>query len=159
MAVVTKYAKSLQNPNVVSRPAPVFAEGNDRTINTGAIAIANGDSANSKIYLGKIMSSAVPDMRSQLYHDAVTGCTDVDIGLEYNGATVNIGVFADGLNIAAAAGAKSVFAAITTANIGKRVFELLGLTNDPAREYDIVLTLNANASGSGNISAQIAYAK
>lgn len=159
MAIVRKYARSVQDPNSASRVAQVFAEGADRTINTNAIAIANGDNATSRIYLGKIRSDAIPDLRSQLYHDAITGLTSASIGVEYNGATISANVFANALNLAAAAGAKNVFAAITTANIGKRVFELLGLTVDPAREYDIVLTMDTDATAAGNISAQIAYAK
>lgn len=159
MAVVTKYGRSAQDPNSMARILPVHSQGNDRTINTGAIAIANGDNATSKIYLGKISSTAIPDIRSQLYHDAITGLTSAHIGLEFNGATVSNNVFANALNLAAAAGQKNVFAAVTTANMGKRVFELLNLPVDPAREYDIVLTMNTDATAAGNIVAQIAYAK
>ncbi len=52
-----------------------------------------------------------------------------------------------------------MFAAITVGDIGKRVWELLGLTFDPGREYDIVATMNNDATANGTIAAQIAYSK
>ena len=159
MAVVTKYAASYKDPSLVLSVPPVFAEGQLRVINTKAVAIANGDSATSKIYLGKIPSSAIPCLLSTLYHDAITGVTSLDIGLEYNGAIVSANALASALNVSAAAGSKSVFAAVTTANTGKRLWELLGLSTDPGREYAVVATLNAAATAAGNFAAQIIYSK
>jgi hypothetical protein len=158
MAVVTLYAASFKDPAAVNSVAPVFAEGTPRVVNTKAVTITSGDSINSKVYLGKIQSSAIPDLASLIYHDSLTSLNDFDIGVEYNGVAVDIDVFADGLDLTSA-GSKSVFAAITRANTGKRVWELLGLSSDPGRVYDIIGTLKAASGATGVVAAQIRYAK
>jgi hypothetical protein len=158
MAIVQKYAGSFRSPTAINSPPPVLAEGVDRTINTGAVAIANGDNATSKIYLGKIPSGGVPDLRSQLTHSAITGLTSLHVGVEYNGQTVNASIFASALNLTSA-GSKNVFNAIAVADIGKRLWQLLGLAYDPGREYDIIATMNTDATAAGTIAAQIAYSK
>jgi len=159
MGVVTKYGRSYKDPAAIYNPEAVLAEGRVRMIQTGAIAVANGDSATSKFYLGKIPSNAVPlHGLSTLKHGAITGLSDADIGLEKDGTTVEVDIFADGLTLASA-GAKDPFASIAVADVGKRIWELLGLPTDPGCEYDIVLTMNADASAAASFAAQILYAK
>lgn len=159
MGVVSKYGRSYKDPSSINLPAAALAEGRVRMISSGAIAIANGDSATSKVYLGKIPSNAVPLAGlSTLKHGSITGVSDFDIGLEKDGSTVEVDIFADGLTLASA-GAKDPFAAIAVADQGKMVWELLGLATDPGCEYDIVGTLNADASAGASLSAQLLYAK
>lgn len=156
MAVVIKYAASYKDPAALNTPNVSFMEGKPRGINTKAVAIANGDSANSKIYFGKMPSSAIPDLKSLLYHDGLTSLNDFDIGVELEGAVVSVALFADGLDLTTA-GTKSVFANVSRANAGKRVWELLGLTVDPNVEYDVVATLKIASGAAGNVAAQIDF--
>lgn len=158
MAVVTKYAKSVKDPASIALPPAAFSEGKVVCISTGPIAIANGDSTNSKIYLGRLPTSAIVLPQSILYHGAVTGVTDFDIGLEKDGVLVDIDVLADGLTLASA-GNKQVTAALATGQIGRRLWEVAGLSNDPGGEYDIIGTLKADASAGASIEAFIYYAK
>lgn len=159
MAVVTKYAGSAKDPSVSALVPPVLAEGRLRSINVPATAITNGDSINSLFYLGKIPSSAVPLCGlSTLKHGGVTSVNDADIGIYKDGAVVDIDLFADGIDISAA-GAKDPFAAVAVANVGKRVYELLGLTVDPGVEYDVVLTLKVAATATASIGGSILYSK
>jgi len=158
MPIVTKYGRGFKDPATITLPPAAYAEGQVRVITTGGIAVANGDNSGSKHYLGKISSKAIILPQSILYHTALTGVTSYDIGLEKDGAVINVNVLASALTLASA-GSKSVVAALATGSIGKRVWELLGLSNDPAVEYDIVGKMNADASAAGSLEAFIFYAK
>lgn len=160
MAVVTKYARSFKDPASISLPEPVHAEGRVRAICTGPVAVANGDSIGSKLYLGKIPSNAVPiPGMATLKHGAITSVNDLDIGIEKQDGTVaDADLFADGIDVSSA-GTKDPFAAIAVADIGKRVWELLGLTVDPGIEYNIVATLKVAATGAASIGGTIFYSK
>lgn len=159
MAVVTKYAGSAKDPSVAALVPPALAEGRMRAINVPAIAITNGDSINSAFYLGKISSAAVPFCGASTFkHGAVTSVNDADIGVYKDGAIVDIDLFADGLDISSA-GAKDPFAAVAVANVGKTVWQLLGLANDPGVEYDVVLTLKVAATATASVGGSILYSK
>jgi len=159
MAVTTKYGKGYKNPSSVQLAEAVFAEGRMRCIQSGAIAIANGDSATSKIYFGKIPSNAVALAGlSTLKHGAATGVNDFDLGLEKDGATVSANCFADALDVSTA-GAKDPCASIAVGDWGKRIWELLGLANDPGCEYDVVGTMNAAATAGASIALELIYSK
>lgn len=159
MAVVTKYAGGAKDPTSVVLVSPGLAEGRMRSINVPAFNVTNGDNANSKFYLGKIASSAIPIAGlSTLKHGAITGVSDADIGVYKDGAVVDIDIFADGLTLAAA-GTKDPFASIAVADAGKAVWQLLGLANDPGVEYDVVLTTKADASATAAVSGHLLYSK
>lgn len=160
MAVVTKYAKSIKDPASIALAEPANAEGRVRAISTGAVAIANGDSIGSKIYLGKIPSNAIPLAGlATLKHGAVTSVNDFDIGIEkQDGTVVDADLFADGIDISAA-GSKDPFASIGVADVGKPVWQLAGLAVDPGVEYNIVGTLKVAATASASIGGVIFYAK
>lgn len=165
MAVVLKYGRANKDPASIFLPEPVQAEGRLRQVASGPITITNGDSINSTYYFGKVSSSAILLPDSIVYHEAITGVTSIDFGLWKDGVnTVMFGggsaqaLLAAAQNIAAASN-KPGLAAVTTANLGKRVYELLGYANDPGFEYDIVGTINAAATATGIISALYRYAK
>ncbi|WP_156464223.1 hypothetical protein [Afipia sp. Root123D2] len=159
MAVVTKYAGSAKDPVAANLIPAVLAEGRLRAINIPALAITTGDSIASLFYLGKIASNAVPLAGlSTLKHGAVTSVNDADIGIYRDGVAVDADLFADGIDISSA-GAKDPFAAVAVANVGKQVWELLGLANDPGVEYDIVLTIKVAATATASIGGAILYSK
>ena len=159
MAVVTKYARSIKDPNLISLAEPVLAEARLRAIIAPPVTITNGDSINSLIYFGKMASNAVPiPGLALLKHGAVTSVNDFDIGLYSNGALVDIDIFADGLDISSA-GTKDPFAAIPIADWGKRLWELLALTTDPGKEYDVVGTLKVAATATATVAAVMLYGK
>lgn len=158
MAVVQKYGLGFKKPGDQAwQVKKQHAEGDVRAISTGALAVANGDSINSKVYFGRIPSSAIPDVyNSVISHSAITGLSDFDVGIEQAGVVKDADILADGLTFASA-GTKNPFAAIAIADIGKPLWQLLGLSSDPGVDYDIVGTFNAAATADGTIAAQIQY--
>ncbi|UZE47915.1 hypothetical protein ONR75_24065 [Rhodopseudomonas sp. P2A-2r] len=159
MAVVTIFAGSAKSPSSADLIPAVLAEGRMRVINIPTTTVTNGNSATSLFYVGKIASNAVPLAGlSTLKHGAITGASDVDIGLYKDGAAVDIDIFADALTLAAA-GVKDPFASIGVADAGKQIWQLLGLSKDPGVEYDIALQLKADATATATFSGHMVYSK
>lgn len=157
MAVVTKYTPAHPlafSATIGGRPRPVNAGSPIRQL-FGEQTIANGDSIASVIYFGQVPSSARILPASILYHEAITGVSDFDIGLKY-GDTVDADVLADGVTIASA-GTKSVMTSVSAANRGKYVWQLLGLASDPGGLVDVIGTLNAAASAAGLVQMYLQY--
>lgn len=152
MAVVTKYGPGYQDPDKLTLPAAINAGGVKPNVLIGDVAIANGDSATSVVYVGKVPSSAifVPELCA-LTHTAITGLTDLNAGF-----TENVDALADGLDVSSA-GAKSLLAAVSTANLAKRAWQIAGLASDPKRPLTVMLTLNAAAAAAGTLSWRFGF--
>lgn len=103
------------------------------------------------------------DIVHKLWLDATsfgTGCT-AHVGLyrtnDDGGAVADADLFASAVDMAAAQRATDVTresGVITVANMEKRIWELLGLTQDPQIEYDVVLTLAVAATVAGTACLQ-----
>ena len=100
-----------------------------------------------------------------LASDAITGATAADVGVYQTaangGAVVDADFFATDVDISTAA---TVFTEVmleaTATDISKcekPLWELLGLTSDPRREYDIAVTVN-DVTAAGTISMKVKYA-
>lgn len=157
MAEVTKYGTGFQAPGAVNAVDAAFAEARVRAISS-IVAVANGDSANSLHFFGRIPSSAIILPQSQLAHGSITTLADYDVGLFLDNAVVDADLLADGLNLTSA-GTKSPIAAVAVGNLGKRLWELLGLATDPGVEYQIVGTMKAGATAASSIALSLLYAK
>ena len=158
MAVVALKSTAITNatatPRVLNQAN--FAAGNLRA-SQGIAAVANGDSIGSTYRLFRLRSSdSVHAMR--VYCTAITSAA-ADIGL-YDidtvnaGAVVDVDFFASAQSIATAlSGTDVTFEAGAAGglitNAEKRVWEGLGLTADPFKEYDVALTLTAAATAAG----------
>lgn len=128
-------------------------------------AIANGDSSTSKYLFFSIPSNAIPVSVRVSCPDI--GTTTVgDIGLYQTtangGAVADVDFFASALSLKDGALAKSEIvnentAVATPANGEKPVWSLLGLTADSQRDYDVVLTLTADADAAGSVLLEIDY--
>jgi len=94
-----------------------------------------------------------------LENDAITGMTDVDIGVYAidTGAVVDKDILEDGLDLSSAGSAFAPFGVTAPENQGKRLWELLGLTADPQTEYDIAATANTAGAGAGDISLDVLW--
>lgn len=127
----------------------------------GICAVANGDSIASVYRFTRIKSN---DLVSKVLLDNATlgaACT-MDIGLYQTsgngGAVVDAGFFASAIDMNAANRALDVTresGVITVANMEKRVWQLLGLSADPQREYDVAGTLVAAAAAAGSVCVQV----
>lgn len=99
-----------------------------------------------------------------LASDAVTGSSDVNVGVwqtaANGGAVVNENVFADAVDLSSATAFTEVLLETTATDIvkcEKRLWELLGLSADSYRDYDICLKAVAAASAAGTYAMKVKY--
>jgi hypothetical protein len=99
-------------------------------------------------------------------HDAITGMSTADIGVydtaENGGAVVSVNLFASAIDMtSASAGLVDRTYEATAANIAKveqALWQMLGLSADPMKEYDIAVTATTNdPSVALTISALLRY--
>lgn len=162
MAVVTVSSTPVANADakpVVKNSAKV-AEG-ELLSSVGNVAVANGDSIGSVYRFVRVRSSCRMDSLS-LVCDAVTSAAG-DIGLYRKaadgGAVVDADFFTAAQTIATASQGIQVAHgnAMKAGNLSLRLWEALGLTQDPGIDYDIALTLTAAATAAGNVGLKATY--
>lgn len=102
----------------------------------------------------------------EIAHDAVTGLSDVDIGLydlgdeDDPGDAVDADFFADAVDISSAGAMTDVTyerAATAIADIEAPLWEQLGLSEDPGKYYELVITAQADPNAAVTISARLRY--
>lgn len=157
MAVEDKYIDSdLESGDLSQANVRGGSAQNTQVVNTFEVASADDDG--SKYRLFRINSQNVLT-QLHLFHDAITGGTDYDVGLyetvENGGAVVDADIFADGISVATATAAnayKDGMVSVDRSDYGKSIAELLSLTRDPNKEYDVVITGNTVGTVSGTIA-------
>lgn len=159
--------KSAQITNLTATPkVPGTSTTADGEVVTGVakVTMASDASIGSTYRLGRVRSG---DRVKSLKHAQSIGTGGVGRDNDYglydidNGAVVNVNLFFDALTFAAAvllwtellpADAGS---GVTVAKAEQRIWELLGLTADPFKEYDLTITCNeANTTLAIDIAAQ-----
>ena len=97
-------------------------------------------------------------------HEVVTGMVDVNIGIydidANGGGAVDDNVFADAVDFDA--GARALFTEIDTLTAVQselRLWELLGLSEDPVKNYDLCLTAITVGAGIEEIACRLKYAQ
>lgn len=120
----------------------------------GKVEVANGDSIGSTLRFFRVKSN-------DLVHQLLLDCTAItsaaaDIGIYRTaadgGAVVDADLFASAQSLATAVRGTDVTresGVITVANMEKPLWELLGLSEDPQVDYDVVATLTAAAAAAG----------
>lgn len=100
------------------------------------------------------------------YNDAITSGTDFDVGIydiaENGGAVVSVNLFADAISLASASttGVNDQFESgggTGIEEIEKPLWDLLGLSADSGKWYDLVYTGVAVGSGAGTLSVRLRY--
>lgn len=175
MAVVLGKSGVLTNMEtvpIVQSPAGI-ANGNLK-VARGVVELANGDSIGSIYKMCRIPSNAYV-LRVLLYCDAITSGA-ADIGCYYAQPTrqggaiatattgmvqVDLDVFATAQSIASAlVVGTDVTHEATAANIDKLetpLWQLCGLTADPAVDFDVCLTLTAATTAAGTVAVVVIY--
>jgi len=167
MAVVQVNSTTVANANAFPRiqnPRGLADGEVVRAIND-QVAVANGDSAGSVYRFGKIRSSDFTD-RVRLISADIGTTTAGDIGLydlltaSNGGAVVDADYFASAVSLSGGAidsdiTYESGAAGGIYTNGNKRVWEALGLTSDPGKEYDVALTLTGAADAAGTVRLQL----
>lgn len=122
----------------------------------GAFEVAAADDNGSIYKLAKLPANAIP-VKFDLHADALTSLTDLDIGLyKEDGTEADKDIFADGLDPASGEaitaplnGLTNLGGADPVGNVGKRLWELLGVSVAAKGEEGYILAMTANAAGSG----------
>lgn len=175
MAVVDTLSTTITNLNASPLVVSDVANSHGRLrIKTESVTMATADDNGSTYRLFRVRSS--DSIKSlTIYCTAITGASDVDLGLYTinGGAAVDADLYADGITLATAApsaqppttaatsqGIECRFGDSVTAlvsDINNKVWQDLGLTSDPGLTYDMVLTANAAASTDGTATLVMVY--
>lgn len=139
-------------------------EGGRMVESVGTVEVTSGDSIGSTFLMCQIPSNARVSDILVSSDDIGTG-TAGDIGLYQttaNGsAVVDADFFASALSLSGGALLQSIAqhesAVFGVEDLEKTVWEALGLSADPKRNYDVVLTLTAAADASGTFSLHCRY--
>lgn len=125
------------------------------SIDTLEIAAADDDTSTYRI--ARVPSNAVLS-EITIDHDSITGGTDFDLGFyDINeGALIDVDALINTVSLASA-GSVDGMGTIDIANKGKEVWELAGLSIDPVKLIDIVLTANTVGSAAGTVTAKVNY--
>lgn len=156
-------ANQIANPRVMTA---LNVSGGKLREKAATVEVAAADDAEDTFGLFRVKSS---DRISQLLvgHDAIAGLTTADIGIfetaANGGAAVDADFFADAVDMSSASSGmvdRTYERANTRiADIEKPLWEQLGLTADPGKEYDIRVAATTNEpTGAGTISALLRFA-
>jgi hypothetical protein len=102
--------------------------------------------AGAKFYIASIPSNAVLKYSSSAYFGAFTTAADWDVG---DADTAN--ALSDALDFTSA-GISTILADVATADLGKELWELLGLAADPGGDIDLIATCNTASTHSGSLA-------
>lgn len=161
MAVVNLKSTAVTNANALPRVQNSTGLENGAVYRMQAlVTITSGDSATSTYRMFKIRSDDYID-RIRIDAPDIGTTTAADIGLydlltaSNGGTVVDVDFFASAvsLNSGALSASDVTFEAAAAggliANAEKRVWECLGLSSDPGKEYDVALTLTGAADATG----------
>jgi hypothetical protein len=165
MAVVTPKSVAITNADAATQTLnPTLIHGGRVKSSVAIMAVANGDSIASIYRMVRVPSNArLRDL--QLSCTAITGAIG-DIGLydtAANGsAVVDVDFYASAQSMAAALTGLNVLREATAAgaDVAKQempIWQALGLTADPKKQYDIATTLTAAATAAGTFSLDVSY--
>lgn len=132
----------------------------------GTVAVTTNDSVNSQYRFCRVNSA---DSIKNLYlgSDALGGTAAVKIGLyEVNSTTAaestsaNEELFVSSIPLASTVvPTDERFSELAGNTIGQRIWELLGLTADPGKDYDLCATLTGVAAANGKLSFRVVYTR
>lgn len=154
MAVVAVKSAGITNADA-GTPVNAALSGASVESAVGLATVANGDSIGSVYRLVRVASNARMSALS-LFTTAITTCAG-DVGLYQTaangGAVVDADFFGAAQSLATASAGINVLGGniLAPANREKRIWEALGLSADPNRQYDIAVTLTAAAGSAGTI--------
>lgn len=164
MAVENKKSTAITNRDATPRvPTPASLVRGPLYEAVGTLETAAADDDGSVFRFARVRSSdRISEIR--LANDAITSGTDFDVGIyqtaENGGAVVSKDVFADGLDLSSAVAMRDVLyndQATDISEVEMQLWQKLGLTSDPQREYDVCVTANTIGSGAGTITMVVRY--
>ena len=167
MAVANTKATNVTNPDSTpSKANPLHIHAARLYEIVGTVEVAAADSDNSVYRMARVHSSwRISSI--EVFNDAITSGSVYDLGLydtAENGGAVISGaqeLFASDVTMVTARSTPTELTYEATATnidkIEKRLWELLGLTADPGKWYDIAFTATTVGSGAGTISLRVRF--
>lgn len=158
MAVENKYVDS--NLEAGDRAEAKLHGGAHLRILHSVFAPAAADSDGSIYRLGRIHSSSILP-KIEFDTAGVTGGTDWDLGFydvsgpAGDGAVVEKDILYDGKDMSSAGNGNDGLGSVAVADRAKPVWELIGLSSDPGKFYDIAWTANTVGSGTQAIRTTV----
>lgn len=169
MPVEDKYVSDFISGNFVNKLLPAInAHGAHVHALFATEEIAAADDDGSKYRFFKNLDPNLIPLAIMVGNDAITGGTNYDVGLYRPdlGTVLNKSVFAEGLDMSAAAAslnpktAKDGMKDLAIENYGRRLFEHAGHTVLTKLEaYDLVLTADTCGTAAGTISVLLLVAQ
>lgn len=163
MAVVAVKSTSITNRDAGTQ-SPSYVNAANTRSTSDIVTVTNGDSIASVFRVVRIPSNARIKSVSLFCTAITSGAADVGLyqTATYGGAVVDADFFTAAQTIATASGGINVMngnllSGANSANRNKRVWEILGLSSDPGREYDVALTLTAAAAATGTAGLEVEY--
>jgi hypothetical protein len=164
MAVVNTKANAVTNADAA--PSQSFSStkiaGGRIKEAVGFVAALNGDSIASTYRFARVHSSWRPS-RVLLSSEAITsGAADIGIfDIAANGGlAVDADLFGSAVSIASAQSNVDVThesGVITLVKVEQQLWQLLGLTSDPGKWYDLTATLTAATTAAGTVALKFQY--
>lgn len=153
--MATFYARGIQDPTSVKSPLAIYNGAPVRGIQDN-IAMTTAMVVGDTIELGTIPSAAILLPTSTIVHAGLGSSVTLNVGFDDGGSgyAAKLGSTLD----VASAGTKAGMAAVSTANLGKRAWEIAGFTSDPKRELKLVATVaGADVGTAGAVFYHFAY--
>lgn len=136
--------------------------GGPKFVALGTVEVAAADDDGSVYRLVRVPSNAVLTS-VVVFNDAITGGTAYHVGFYQTagngGAVAEVDIIATSVNLTTAStvGVEVLFEDLNIADIGKRVWEVIGLTSDPQRHYDLALNGATVGTAAGTISVRVEW--
>lgn len=154
MAVENKYVDGNFADGKLADPQ---LQGGARALIRMAVAsVAAADDDDSVYRLFKVPSNIVIH-QIRLSNTAINDGTDYDLGVYSTdlGAAVEADLFIDGRTMAVAARDVDGTSNVDVEDLSKPLWELLGLSEDPSKVYDIAITANTVGDAAGHITVHM----
>lgn len=129
----------------------------------GYVEVLAADDDNSVYRFHRLPSNArIASVK--VMNDVITGGTDFNIGIfqtaENGGAAVDDNLIADALDLSSARNFPTeIYTAVAEENREKQLWELLGLSSDPKRMYDLAAIGITVGSAAGTIFCEVQFAQ
>ena len=159
MAIVdlTTYKKSSDNIPVDA----IHADGADSLYIVARATITSGNSATSIYRIAEVPSNYVP-VDGEITCAALTGLDDVDLGIyettEQGGAVLDVDALVDGGDLTSALAQGSGLnpvSAVSLANQGKSIYQLVSDVSSERQSYVLALTINKDAAATGDVVVKL----
>jgi hypothetical protein len=162
MGVVTTNGQGFANPVATQAVKAIFASAHQKAI-ISTIPVNNGDSVGSQYNIGNVPTSAVLDPASLAYASGIAGLTNVSVGFGASPLPANRDTWV--AQPAALVNAQdwhtaasfSLVQAVSEANYGKQVWQLLGLTEDPGGNVPVFATVGNATTAAGTLQFILKY--